>query len=122
MVNDKKILVIDDDIALCEVLQFLFNAEGFVSCFLNEGKNALSTAKMFKPDLILVDYLLPDYKGSAICSELKEWQPTIPVILYTAFCKATLVMNKCYDSVIEKPFDLDFLIQEIKRLLVAEIS
>lgn len=120
MLNPKKILVVEDDNELCDVLKYLFDIEGFIYDIRHDGTNITKVVEKFKPDLMLFDYALPTKNGLKLCLEVKDnkAQRDLPVILCTAMPRAAIEDDDCYDSFIEKPFDLDELINEIYRLLL----
>lgn len=83
--NKYKVLLIEDDEFLVEVYSTKLDLEGFKTIFATEGKRGLNLAKKEKPDVILLDILLPGMDGFAILKVLKKDKNTkdIPVILLT---------------------------------------
>ena len=88
----KKILIIEDEVALIKNLEFALKYQYQVS-FAENGKDGLAKAKKEKPDLILLDILLPDTDGIAILQELKKDHLTelIPVIVLTNLSDQTTI-------------------------------
>ena len=82
----KKILVVDDDKNICRSLSFCFSEEGYLTDTAYTGNEALREVGLFHPDLIVLDYMLPDMSGVDICRTLKKNDITkpIPIIMLTA--------------------------------------
>ncbi len=112
-----KILVVDDDQDILEVLKFLLRKNGYDVILLSEAKNVIETVKETKPDIALLDVNLSGYDGREVCRYLKTvLHVSIPILLFSA--NATYKnSHKEYgaDDFIEKPF-------EAKRLLSLLIS
>jgi two-component system, OmpR family, response regulator VicR len=115
-----KILIVDDDSALIEVLEELFNEVGYRIKAINRVENIIPVIVDFQPDLVLLDYLLPFVNGGELCSQIKRNEATcmIPVILFSAYPKVLLSLGDygC-DAFIAKPFDLDSLLFHIEKCL-----
>ena len=79
----KKILLVDDDPGIIEVLRLYFEKEGYVVSTCSQGDMALAAVDSFKPDIILLDLMLPGMDGNDICRELRKTSD-IPVIMLTA--------------------------------------
>ena len=113
-----KLLVIEDDASLCELLGELFSGEGYQYKILEDANQLFYWVDEFKPDVILLDYLLPSTNGGELCAQLKSNVGTkgIPVILYSAISEQLLPLNeyKC-DSFVAKPFDINHLIYTIEK-------
>ena len=116
-----KILIVDDEKDFIELMKFRlanFNCEFLVA---NDGVQALSQARQFKPDLILLDILLPDLDGLSVCEILRRQPATkkIPVIFMSALSgdvtKRTVAMQA--DDFFTKPLDLSRLQRRIGELL-----
>lgn len=115
----KKILVIDDDADILDVVRETLIYEQFEVQTVNQSKNVITVACIFRPDLILMDYRLGDGDGGEICRTLKKHPlfSHIPVVLFSAYINAeTELMTFGCDAVITKPFDLEYLIGTIDQL------
>jgi DNA-binding response OmpR family regulator len=111
-----KVLVIEDDYSLIEVLESLFEISGIDFNSYQDTSDIKSLIKEHQPDLILLDYLLPSTNGGDLCQQLKSDHKTanIPIIIYSAIAKQLLPIDEYHcDCFIEKPFDLDLLVQKI---------
>ncbi|WDF54644.1 response regulator [Mucilaginibacter sp. KACC 22063] len=119
-----KILVIEDNHDIMHIVNFILQDKGYdvVSCKDGSAINHLDT---IKPDLILIDELLPTMKGSQACSILKA-DPTfkqIPVILTSAATNLKEIANDCSaDAYIEKPFDIQAVTDLVENLLNRKIN
>ena len=116
----QKILVVDDDKDLLDMVDMALTRHGYVTTTLSRGSCFFHSIKSSKPDLVLLDIFLGDADGRTLCHEMKL-QPAyenIPVILYTAgHVPLSSVENSKADEFITKPFDNNYLIQKIKTLL-----
>lgn len=117
--EEKRILIVEDEKPISSILQYGFKKEGFqVACALT-GSEALSTAREFLPHVVLLDWMLPDISGIDVCRMITETL-NIPILMLTA--KGT-VDDKLYgleagaDDYITKPFDLREVIARVKTVL-----
>ena len=120
----KKILVIDDEGDILKLARTRLEANGYKVITLDSGENAVEFAKSEKPDIILLDIVMPGKSGYEVCKELKG-EPTIcriPVIIFTAYYpeeEDVLVRSAltCADDYLLKPFEGQALIAKIKLLV-----
>jgi DNA-binding response OmpR family regulator len=116
---DKKILVIDDDTNICEMLKIYLENEGYEVKTANDGVEGINYFKMYEPDLVLLDIMMPKKDGKEVCREIREIAPK-PVIMITAkgevFDKV-LGLELGADDYMVKPFDLKELSARIKAVL-----
>jgi DNA-binding response OmpR family regulator len=116
-----RILIVDDERDFVELVQFRLGALGYEFIVASDGVQALSQARQFKPDLILLDILLPDLDGLSVCEILRRQPSTkkIPVIFMSALSsevtKRTVAMHA--DDFFTKPLDLVRLECRIADLL-----
>lgn len=120
----KMILVIDDEGDLLELARTRLEANGYRVETLNSGERALQTAQREKPDLILLDIVMPIKSGCDVCKELKADEITrdIPVIVFTAHYPEEEYVKVGAgdigaDDYILKPFDVQELLAKIKYLI-----
>ena len=78
-----KILVVDDDRNICEVLKMYLTNEGFEVASANDGVEAMEAFRVFLPDLVLLDIMMPRKDGWAVCREIRE-QSATPIIMLSA--------------------------------------
>ena len=120
--GQKKILVVDDEADLVETIRFPLEMEGFNVLVSYNGEDALNQARKEKPDLILLDLMLPKLDGYKVCRLLKfdERYKHIPILMLTAKTqeKDKLIGKETgADEYITKPFDIDELIKKVKGYL-----
>jgi DNA-binding response OmpR family regulator len=120
--GQKKILVVDDEADLVETIRFPLEMEGFNVLVSYNGEDALNQARKEKPDLILLDLMLPKLDGYKVCRLLKfdERYKHIPILMLTAKTQEKdklLGKETGADEYITKPFDIDELIKKVKGYL-----
>ena len=103
----KKILIVDDDVNICELLRLYLSKEGFDTVVCNDGESALRLAIDDKPDLVLLDIMLPKLDGWQVCRGIRR-ESDVPIIMTTAkgetFDKI-LGLELGADDYVTKPFD-----------------
>ena len=119
-----RILIVDDENDFIELLRYKLAGRGYDFIVANDGIHALSQARQFKPDLILLDILLPDLDGISVCEILKRQPATksIPIIFMSALSsnvtRRTVAMQA--EDFFTKPLNLTLLEQRIADLLRRE--
>lgn len=118
VVHPKKILVIDDDQDIREIIMMILEEEGFHVTGLHNGSTAVSTIKETQPDLVLLDVQLGDSDGRDICRELKTDDRTygIPVMMISANHNWLTIQDKnCQaNDFLAKPFDISDLVAHVR--------
>ena len=110
----KKVLVVDDDEDVLEVLKLILTSNGFEVHTHSTSVNVAKVVKYFVPNLILLDIHLQEKLGTQICKELKEIY-TVPIILTSAHADhAKTFLESNADAFIRKPFDIDQLVTTIR--------
>lgn len=114
-----KLLVVDDDNNICDLLRIYFENEGYDVVVANDGVEAMNKFKMYEPDLVLLDLMMPKKDGLQVCREIRECS-TAPVIMVTAkgevFDKV-LGLELGADDFVCKPFDMKELSARVKAVL-----
>ncbi len=117
----KRILILDDDQDILDVVSYILTESGFEVQALSSGEQVAAVIKEFHPDLVLMDVMLADMDGRVICSKLKKDQSTrhIPVILIsgTHNLANSLTQQGAPNDFIPKPFDIDVLLTKVKAQL-----
>lgn len=124
-----KILVVDDDPDIRDVLEALLESEGFEVVLANDGEQALKAVKKESPDLMILDLLMPVMDGFAVCKQLQDprwskWK-NMPVLILTSVreevsqrryeLETGLSLN--VDDYVDKPIDPDVVVDRVKKLL-----
>lgn len=116
---DTKVLIVDDDINICELLRLYLEKEGFAVVSVNDGEAALSAFKSEEPDIVLLDIMLPKLDGWQVCREIRKFSNT-PIIMLSAkgetFDKV-LGLELGADDYVTKPFDTKEIVARIKSVL-----
>ena len=116
---DTKLLVVDDDLNICEVLKLYLENEGYEVKCANNGIDGVNLFKTYEPNLVLLDIMMPKKDGWQVCREIREISSK-PVIMITAkgevFDKV-LGLELGADDFIVKPFDMKELSARIKAVL-----
>ena len=118
--GSKKILIIDDNQEILNVLTSLFDLEGFQVITFTNTRNILNLTATHNPDLVILDYLIGESNGGELCAQLKQNALTkhLPVIILSAFNRVIQSLgNYGCDVFIPKPFDNQVLINEVNGLL-----
>lgn len=117
--NQNKILIVDDDANICELLRLYLEKDGFKTFVATDGEQAVDFASRYSPDLILLDIMLPRLDGWQVCREIRKTSDT-PIIMLTAkgetFDKI-LGLELGADDYVSKPFDTKEVIARIKAVL-----
>ena len=118
----KKILVVEDDLDMVELLRFNLKREGYALGTAADGIEALKKARSIRPDLILLDLMLPELDGFAVCDILRRDPKTasIPIIILTAMSSHLSRINGLAagaNAYITKPFSHKYLLRRIQELL-----
>ena len=114
-----KILVVDDDTALAEMIGIVLRAEGFDISFCADGSGALDAFHSFAPDLVLLDLMLPGMDGIEVCALIRE-ESGIPIIMLTAKSDTADVvkgLESGADDYVVKPFNPKELVARIRTRL-----
>jgi DNA-binding response OmpR family regulator len=118
-----KILVVDDEPNIAEVVRLYLEHSGYQALILNRGKEVVNTLQFEKPELLVLDIMLPDATGYEICESIRKLEGPIsetPIIFLTAKGESIDKMrgfNLGVDDYIVKPFDPNELIARIKAVL-----
>ncbi|WP_085832608.1 response regulator transcription factor [Clostridium merdae] len=114
-----KIMVVDDDQNICELLRLYLEKEGFHVAIANDGKRAVDLFDAENPDLMLLDIMLPELDGWQVCREIRK-KSQCPIIMLTAkgevFDKV-LGLELGADDYVVKPFEAKEVVARIKAVL-----
>jgi DNA-binding response OmpR family regulator len=123
----KKVLLVDDDVEFCEAVELLLQSKAYQVVLAHNGKAGLEKAREEKPDLVILDVMMPEMNGYDVCVILKADPElkNIPVILLTAIDQAIFrttytqhmgLMTEA-DDYIAKPVESDELVKRVQAML-----
>ena len=119
MVNKQKILIVDDDENIAELISLYLTKECFDTMMVYDGEKALIAQETYQPNLILLDLMLPGMDGYQVCREIRA-KSAVPIIMLSAkgevFDKV-LGLELGADDYIMKPFDSKELVARVKAVL-----
>jgi len=113
------VLVVDDDVALAEMIGLVLSSEGYETAFCHDGQTAVEVFHQVNPDLILLDVMLPGKNGIQICKEIRA-ESDVPIVMLTARSDTTDVvvgLEAGADDYVPKPFKPKELVARVKARL-----
>lgn len=116
---ETKILVVDDDPAIAEMLTIVLQGEGFRTVVVGDGVEAVKAAEKHNPDLILLDVMLPGMNGIDVCKAIRE-SSTVPIVMLTArtdTVDVVLGLESGADDYVHKPFKPKELVARVRARL-----
>lgn len=117
--TNAKILVVDDDPAISEMLTIVLQAEGFDTVAVMDGSEAVATFQREQPDLVLLDLMLPGMNGVDICRAIRQ-ESIVPIVMLTAktdTVDVVLGLESGADDYVSKPFKPKELVARIRARL-----
>ena len=114
-----KLLIVDDEPSICESLRLYLENEGYEVKIANDGVEGVSAFKMYEPDIVLLDIMMPRKDGWQVCREIREVSSR-PIIMLTAkgeIFDKVLGLELGADDFVVKPFDMKELSARIKAVL-----
>lgn len=117
--HDKKILVIDDDINLCQMMEFILSGEGATTYTALDGREGLQLFYEHRPDLVVLDVRMPGVNGWETCRQIRLLA-NIPIIMLTTLDKDQDVvkgLDSGADDFVTKPFSRDVLMARVRAAL-----
>lgn len=119
MTGKQKILIVDDDSNIAELISLYLTKECFDTKLVEDGEAAIKTFATYEPDLILLDLMLPGIDGYDVCREIRKTS-TVPIIMLSAKGEVfdrVLGLELGADDYIIKPFDSKELVARVKAVL-----
>lgn len=114
--DKKKILVVEDEFSINDVLTYAFRKDGFEVRGVYNGKDALEMVDSFKPHLVLLDLMLPDMSGFDICKKISDKTFVIMVTARDEVIDKILGMEIGADDYVTKPFEVREVIARVKAV------
>ena len=115
----QRVLVVDDDVALSEMLQLVLRADGFDAAWCSSGDRAFLTFEKYRPDLVLLDLMLPGRDGVDVCRDIRAVSG-VPIVMLTAKSDTRNVVEGLEagaDDYVAKPFKVKELLARIRTRL-----
>ncbi len=116
---NKKVLIVDDDSNICELLRLYLEKDGFQTVIANDGEAAIVKFNLEEPDMILLDIMLPKLDGWQVCRTIRKTS-NVPIIMLTAkgetFDKI-LGLDLGADDYVTKPFDSKEVVARVRAVL-----
>lgn len=115
----EKVLIVDDDINICELLRLYLEKNGFITTIANDGRMALKKFYNEKPNIVLLDLMIPEIDGVEVCKEIRK-KSTCPIIMLTAKGESDdkiLGLEVGADDYVVKPFVGKEVVARVKAVL-----
>ena len=119
MASKQKILIVDDDEHISELISLYLIREGYDTKEVHDGKSALEAFKTYSPNLIMLDIMMPVMDGYEVCKEIRKTS-TVPIIMLTAkgdTIDKVLGLELGADDYIVKPFEAKEMVARVKAVL-----
>jgi len=121
MADPKKVLIIDDDPAICDSVRAVLESVGFHADIAYSGKDGVAAFRRIKPDIVLCDMMMEDLDAGAKAARLmRQDRPTVPIFLLSSIGDATAETvgfgNLGFSGIFQKPVNFDLLLAVMGRL------
>ena len=119
MIAKQKILVVDDDVNIAELISLYLTKECFDTLIVNDGEAAIQQFASYQPNLVLLDLMLPGIDGYEVCREIRK-SSTVPIIMLSAkgeIFDKVLGLELGADDYVIKPFDSKELVARVRAVL-----
>ena len=113
-----KVLIIDDDEAMIEMLKLVLDTNEFELHTVTGGRVGIESARVLKPDLVILDLLIPDMDGWEVCKSIRDFTQ-VPILVLSAVSKpnqVAKVLDEGADDYLLKPMTSSVLVAHVKRL------
>ena len=117
--SNEHILLVDDDPAVCEGVAYALGAEGYRVTTAADGVQAIAAARQLRPDLVILDLILPNLSGTDVCLAIRR-DSSVPIIMLTARTEEAdrvIGLEMGADDYITKPFSMRELIARVRAVL-----
>ncbi len=119
MTSNHKILVIDDDLAITELMSMLLKTFGFDVLTTNNGEEGIRLVREFEPNVVLLDLMMPDVDGWQVCKTIRRTS-NVPILVLSALNEPRMVasvLDAGADDFLVKPVPSGVLVANIKKLI-----
>jgi DNA-binding response OmpR family regulator len=121
----KKLLIVEQEAVILEILNQRFSADGWTTAYCSDGKSALELMDSFCPQILLTNILIPFYSGIELLQIARSKKQPIEVVILALLVDET-VKAQCYEMgaaiYLTKPFDLEALLQTVNHLYQQQIQ
>lgn len=117
--QNTKVLIVDDDPNICELIKICLEKEGYSTSIANDGAEAIEEFKSYMPNIVLLDIMMPKIDGLQVCREIRK-ESNVPIIMLTAKSDTfdtVLGLELGADDYMSKPFESKELLARIKAVL-----
>ncbi len=118
--QEARILIVDDEKDLCDILFRMLKKNGFRPIVANDGEKALEMIQLGMPEIVLLDVMMPGMDGMEVLRRSKKLNPSLPVMMFTAYGgidRAVQAIKEGADDYLSKPVDHGELVDKIRRAL-----
>ena len=115
-----KIMIVDDDPNIRELVRVLVQDDGFTACEAKDGRDALIAVQSQAPDLAIIDLMMPNMDGYVLCENLRKYHGDMPILMLTAKGELSAKVQGFQagaDDYLTKPFEGDELLLRVRALL-----
>ena len=115
----KRVLIVEDEINIADLINLYLKKEGYETMVANDGGKALELYRLFRPDLVLLDIMLPVRDGWEVCRDIRK-KSSVPIIMLTAKGETADKINGLdmgADDYVTKPFDVKELLARIHAVM-----
>src|SRR5262245_14120687 len=115
-----RVLVVDDEVNIAELISMALRYEGFEVATAHTGSKAVAQAKSFRPDSVVLDMMLPDFDGMEVLRRMRSSDPGVPVLFLTARDSVedrVAGLTAGGDDYVTKPFSLEELVARLRALM-----
>ncbi len=115
-----RVLVVDDEVNIAELISMALRYEGFEVATAHTGSKAVTAAKTFRPDSVVLDMMLPDFDGMEVLRRMRASDPGLPVLFLTARDSVedrVAGLTAGGDDYVTKPFSLEELVARLRALM-----
>lgn len=113
-----KVLIIDDDVAMTDLMKMVLNRESFDVITVNSGEEGIEAVKRHRPDVVVLDLLMPDEDGWQICKKIRK-NSQVPIMILSALNMpglSTRVFDAGADELLIKPVSAGVLVAYLRKL------
>ena len=112
-----RILIIDDEVAIASSIKFFLGNAGYQVTTAVAEEDIIGVYRDYKPNLIITDYLMPNYDGGSLIRDIRKINQVMPIIIITGYNRSVALENYELIKIITKPFLLENLLVEVRNFI-----